>query len=196
MPIPLSSASQARPARAMGLWQPARMRQLAGLILATALPLGGPAALKAQDLVGCQLIEGALQCVPGVTGTPQQQIRILRGEIGADQQLEGAVEQQIDGLRRLELQGEARVGSLLQATIVADGQAALAASQYHWYRLAPGRNHWELIAEASGPSYQPTTNDLAYEVMVVVVSETPNGTRRLASAPVGPIGVARPSITP
>lgn len=35
-------------------------------------PAGTPAA--AQDLIGCQLVGATLQCVPGVTESPQQQI--------------------------------------------------------------------------------------------------------------------------
>ena len=107
------------------------------LSVRAALPLGllllmgsGVAGLKAQDLVGCQLVEGTLQCVPGITADPQQQIKLLRQEIAGDQRIEGAVEQRIAGLNQLLLQGEARQGALLQAT--ADGLAALPPSAFHW----------------------------------------------------------------
>lgn len=162
-----------------------------GLGGAVLLALGGPTALHAQDLVGCQLQDGTLQCVPGLDATPQEQIRILRGEIAADQQLEGAVEQRIEGLKQLVLQGQARVGGLLEASLQGENAAALAAMgsalQYHWYRLAPGRSQWERIPQAQGASYSPTSNDLAYEVMVVVVRSGGGSTQRVASPAVGPV---------
>lgn len=87
--------------------------------------MGPGAGLKAQDLVGCQLVQGTLQCVPGITADPQQQIQLLRQEIAGDQQIEGAVQQRIAGLNQLLLQGEARQGALLQATATADVLASL-----------------------------------------------------------------------
>lgn len=68
------------------------------VLWALLLPLVVPTAGLGQDLVGCQLLEGTLQCVPGTTASPQQQIRILEGEIQWDQALEGAVEQGIRAL--------------------------------------------------------------------------------------------------
>ncbi len=147
----------------------------------------GISGLRAQDLVGCQLVDATLQCVPGVTADPQQQIRILRRSIDADQQLEGAVEQQVAGLEALVLQGEARQGSLLRANAL----AALPPSAFHWYRLAPGRRHWQLIEGASGPTYTLTPADVAYEVMVVVAVPTATGSQRSSSPVVGPI-MAKP----
>jgi hypothetical protein len=164
-----------------------------GAALALALALGNQAGLRAQDLVGCQLVGGTLQCVPGLDASPQQQIRVLRGEIAADQQLEGAVEQRIEGLQQLVLEGQAQVGSLLQASLQGEAAATLAAMGpelgYHWYRLAPGRSRWERIPEAQGASYTLTSNDIAYEVMVVVVRSEGGTTQRVASAPVGPVRV-------
>jgi hypothetical protein len=142
---------------------PARPRALA-LLLALAIPLAVPPAGRSQDLVGCQLVEGTLQCVPGLTANPQQQIRILEGQINRDQALEGAVEQGIAGLRQLVLRGEAREGKLLQA--------------------------WELIAGASGPSYTLRPGDVAYQVMVVVAVPSDGGSQRSASAPLGPVKAA------
>ena len=165
--------------------------------LRAALPLGllllmGPGAgLKAQDLVGCQLVQGTLQCVPGITADPQQQIRLLRQEIAGDQQIEGAAEQRIAGLNQLLLQGEARQGALLQATATAEVLAALPASAFHWYRLAPGRLHWQLIQWASGPTYGLTVEDVAYQVMLVVAVPSSGGSQRSASQVVGPV-MARP----
>jgi hypothetical protein len=68
------------------------------VLWALLLPLVVPTAGLGQDLVGCQLLEGTLQCVPGTTASPQQQIRILEGEIQRDRALEGAVEQGIRAL--------------------------------------------------------------------------------------------------
>ncbi len=137
--------------------------------------------------MGCQLVGATLQCVPGVTADPQQQIRILRQEIAGDQQLEGAVEQGVEGLDNLVLKGEARQGALLEATASAEGLAALPPGAFHWYRLAPGRRHWQLIQGASGPSYPLTSADVAYKLMVVVAVPTGAGSQRSASQVVGPI---------
>ncbi len=159
----------------------------------TLLLVTGPGVpgLKAQDLVGCQLVQGTIQCVPGITADPQQQIRLLRQEISGDQRIEGAVEQRIAGLNQLLLQGEARQGALLQATAMGDGLAALPPTAFHWYRLAPGRSNWQLIQGASGPTYALTTADVAYQVMVVVAIPTSSGSQRSVSQVVGPV-MARP----
>lgn len=160
------------------------------------MPLTGLLAaqpVRAQDLVGCQLVEGSLQCVPGLTADPQTQIRILEGKIARDQQLEGVVEQRIEGLQNLVLQGETRVGGLLQAGLAADVLSGLPDSSFHWYRRAPGRNHWELVRGASGPRYPLTSNDIAYEILLVVAVPKEGGSQRVASAPVGPIRAVPPS---
>ncbi len=151
------------------------------------LVLGPGAALRAQDLVGCQLVQGTLQCVPGITADPQQQIQLLRQEIAGDQQIEGAVEQRIAGLNQLLLQGEARQGALLQATAAAEGLTTLPPSAFHWYRLAPGTGQWQLIQGASGPTYALTTADVASQVMVVVAVPTASGSQRSVSQVVGPV---------
>ena len=74
------------------------------------------APVQAQDLVGCQLVDGQLSCVPGVSADPQAQIQALRQQISSDLQQESAVQQQINGLEQLALQGEAIAGQVLQAT--------------------------------------------------------------------------------
>jgi hypothetical protein len=145
---------------------------------------------RAQDLVGCQLLEGTLQCVPGLSADPQQQIRILEGQIRRDQALEGAVEQSIEGLRPLVLEGMAREGQLLRAQMDADFLAGLPATAFHWYRRPPGRMAWELIAGATGPTYQLRAGDVAYQVMVVVAVPVNGGSQRSASAPLGPVRAA------
>ena len=156
------------------------------LLLATGLV--GQAPSQAQDMLeGCQLVNGTLQCVPCVTADPQQQIRDLRQQISADQNLETAVEQQIAGLQQLVLQGQAAEGKLLQATLTADALAGLPPSAFHWYRLAPGSRRWVLIQQASGPSYMLTAADVNARVMVVVAVPSSGGSQRQASPPLGPV---------
>ena len=147
--------------------------------------------LQAQDLVGCQLVDGQLSCVPGVSADPQSQIRALRQQISTDLQQESAVQQQIDGLQQLELQGAAVQGQLLQATAVADALAALPPQAFHWYRRTPGASQWLLITGASGPTYVLQPEDISAQVMVVVAVTVPGGgATRQASPVVGPV---RPS---
>jgi hypothetical protein len=150
--------------------------------LALLLIASGPA--QAQDLVGCQLVGASLQCVPGVTESPQQQIRQLQQEISSELQLEGAVQQQIDGVRQLVLAGSAAVGALLTATAVADAQAALPSARY---RLQPGQSSWVLIEGAQGTSYVPAPVDIGQQLMVVAVVNQSGVVRRVASQPIGPV---------
>ncbi len=151
------------------------------------LPGSALAPVRAQDLVGCQLIDGTLQCVPGITADPQQQIRILEGTIAADQKLEGAIEQGIAGLQQLELQGEASEGKLLRAVITADALASLPPSAFHWYRRTPQDSRWLLIGGASGSTYRLQAADANARVMVVVAVPGAGGSQRAASAPIGPV---------
>ena len=170
-------------------------RSIAPLLLALLMPvpLQGPLPLKAQDMVdGCQLVDGSLQCVPGVTADPQQQIRDLNQQISADQKLETAVQQQINGLQQLVLQGQAAEGTLLQATLTADALAGLPPSAFHWYRLPAGQTRWLLIQGASGPTYVLSQQDVNARVMVVVAVPSAGGSLRQASTPVGPVNAARP----
>ena len=163
-----------------------RSRILIGLDLAAlTVPLAG----RTQDLVGCQLTDdGQLQCVPGVSADPQSQIRALRQQISTDLQLEGAVQQQINGLQQLTLAGQAAEGQLLTATLNADALAGLPPSAFHWYRLTPGSTHWVLISGASGPAYVLQPADVNARVMVVVaVSKPSGGSQRQPSRAVGPV---------
>lgn len=168
-----------------------RRSHVLSILTATALATasGAPLAGFTQDLVGCQLTDdGQLQCVPGVSADPQSQIRALRQEISADLQLQGAVQQQINGLQQLALTGQAIEGQLLQATLAADALAGLSPSAFHWYRLNPGSNRWVLIEGASGPSYRLQAVDVQARVMVVVAVPTPSGgSQRQPTKPVGPI---------
>lgn len=156
------------------------------LVLAGALALL-PQAGRGQDLVGCSLVDGQLSCVPGVSADPQAQIRALRGEIADTLAQESAVQQQIDGLQNLVLQGEALEGSLLQADLDNDQLAGLPPTAFHWYRLSPGGSHWLWISSARGPSYRLSAADVGSQVMLVVVSSSDDPPRRQASAPVGPV---------
>jgi hypothetical protein len=152
-----------------------------------ALPGLVTGAAVAQDLVGCQLVGATLQCVPGVTESPQQQIRQLQQEVSTDLQLEGAVQQQINGLQQLVLAGDVAVGAMLTATAVADAQAALPSANYHWYRLKPGQRSWVLIESANGTTYVPAPIDIGQNLMVVAVVNQNGQVKRVASTPVGPV---------
>ncbi|MFM8937186.1 MAG: hypothetical protein ACKOE9_09550 [Vulcanococcus sp.] len=142
---------------------------------------------RAQDLVGCQLVGATLQCVPGVTESPQQQILQLQQQISNNIQLEGAVQQRINGLQQLLLAGNAAVGQLLTATAVADAQAALPSAKYHWYRIQPGQRSWVLIEGAQGTTYVPAPVDIGQSVIVVAVVNENGVVKRVASKPIGPV---------
>jgi lipoprotein-anchoring transpeptidase ErfK/SrfK len=146
----------------------------------------GPSAM-AQDLVGCQLVDGTLQCIPGVTESPQQQIQQLDQQISTTIQQEAAVQQRIDGLQKLVLSGNAAVGQLLTAAAQINAQAALPQANYHWYRLKPGTRSWVLIEGANGTTYVPGTLDVGQNLMVVVVVNQNGQVKRVASTPVGPV---------
>jgi hypothetical protein len=142
---------------------------------------------NAQDMVGCQLVDGLLSCVPGVSPQPQAQINALRSQIAADIQLEGTVQQQINGLQQMVLMGQASEGQLLQATLSADVLASLQPSAFHWYKLQPGSKQWILIQGASGSTYVIKSSDVSSQVMLVVAQPTATGSLRQATPPVGPI---------
>lgn len=153
----------------------------------TALLFVQPAGAQTM-LPGCQLLNGTLQCVPGISADPQQQIVDLRQDISTDQGLENAVEQRIGALQQLVIQGQSAEGSLLQASLSADVLAGLPPNAFHWYRLAPASGRWVLIEAASGPSYLLGPNDVNGKVMLVVAVPTAGGgSLRQASGPVGPV---------
>ena len=162
---------------------------MAGVGAGLALPL----PTQAQTMLdGCQLVQGSLQCVPGVTADPQQQIRDLRQQIASDQNQENAIQQEIQGLSQLVLIGEISEGALLQANLAAgldqNPLLALPPGAFHWYRLTPGSSSWVLIPGATGPSYRLQPQDIGSQVMVVIAVPTATGSQRQPSAPVGPIG--------
>ena len=96
----------------------------------------------------------------------------------------------VDNFRRSSVLRRINEGQLLQARVDADALAGLPPSAYHWYRLAPGRMAWELIAAAAGPTYRLQPGDVAYQVMVVVAVPTDTGSQRSASVPLGPVQAA------
>lgn len=151
------------------------------------LGLGAPGAGRAQELVGCSLVNGQLACVPGVSSDPQAQIRALRGEIATTLAEESQVQQQINALQDLVLAGEVREGALLQARLATTALATLPPSAFHWYRLSPGAEQWVWIGEARGSSYTLTAADVGAEVLLVVVQVEGEQVQRHATVPVGPI---------
>lgn len=150
----------------------------------------------AQDLVGCQLVDGGLQCVPGLTASPQQQIQILQQQINRTQQLEGAVQQRIAGLQALLLQGQAVEGGLLAASAAADALASVPASAFHWYRLTPGQGRWQLIPGASGPSYAISAADVGQSILVVVALPQADGSVQRLASPATAVVISRTSLRP
>ena len=75
-----------------------------------AVPLG----VSAQGMLpGCRLDNGSLQCVPGLTASPEKQIQVLDGQIQQGLQQEGHLQQAIKGLQRFVLVGKARELSLI-----------------------------------------------------------------------------------
>jgi hypothetical protein len=161
------------------------LRRLAVLALPAAV--AGAMAAQAQDLVGCRLVGATLQCIPGVDESPQLQIKQMQQEISTDIQLEGVVQQRIDGLQQLVLNGDAAVGAALSATAIADAQAALPSADYHWYRIKPGERSWVLIEGAQGTTYVPAPVDIGQNIMVVAVVKQNGQVKRVASQPIGPV---------
>jgi hypothetical protein len=148
-------------------------------------------ALAQGMLQGCQLIDGTLQCVPGLTADPEQQIKILRRTIGADQALEAAISKERAATVQVLLSGSAVVGALLSATVSVPGGGAPAA-EFHWYRLAPDQKSWQLIPGAKGSTYVVLPADVGTQVLVVSVRGSAGSTQRISSAPIGPVTTAAP----
>ena len=149
-------------------------------------PLLTPSEAGAQGmLAGCQLIDGALQCVPGLSADPEQQIQILRRTIRADQAIESTVRAERAAVTQVLLAGPAVVGAVLTAT-VADGSAPV----YHWYRLAPADQTWRLIPEAKGATYVLSPADAGQQIMVISVSGSGGSPLRTSSNPIGPVTAA------
>jgi hypothetical protein len=158
-----------------------------------ALPTAlAPRMVLAQGMLsGCQLIDGSLQCVPGLNADPEQQIQILRRTIGADQALEAAIGKESESTEQVLLSGSAVVGAVLSATVTVKGGGA-AAPAFHWYRLAPDQRTWRLIPEAKGSTYLVVPADVGTQVMVVSVRAAGASTHRTSSTPIGPVSITAP----
>ncbi|HJN36893.1 MAG: hypothetical protein AB8E74_02675 [Prochlorococcus sp.] len=155
------------------------------LFLLAGLDLG--AALSQGMLPGCRLENGSLQCVPGLTTTPENQIQILDGEIQSEKRSAAAIKQNIAGLRHFLLAGEAERGSLLRTQLMLDGDS-IEEVHIHWYRRPADSSHWQLINNASGSRYRIGADDSNASVMAVVVVKTNAGkVLRKNSNIIGPI---------
>ncbi|MCP9872724.1 hypothetical protein [Synechococcus sp. Cruz CV-v-12] len=153
-----------------------------------AAPIVSPRAALTQGMLpGCQLVDGSLQCVPGLSADPEQQIQILRKEISLDQSLESAIGQDRGRLEQVLISGQAEVGAILRATVAGPGEGL-----FHWYRLAPTQQSWQLIPEAKGSTYLVSVTDVGNQVMVVSVTGSSGTTRRTSSIPIGPIKLPTP----
>ena len=137
-------------------------------------------------LAGCRLENGSLQCVPGLTATPQQQIQVLHGEITADQQTEGRLVQTIKGLKRFAVVGEARQRALLRAELELDA-STIDTLNILWYQRA-ANGHWQLIDSASESTYTISGDDAETWVMAVLTVTTDEGkVLKTNSNAVGPV---------
>lgn len=155
------------------------------------LMLLSPAAAHAQMMPGCRLVQGSLQCVPGLTADPQKQIQILDQEITSAEQQEGSIEQTIQGLEGIQLRGEAYEGAVLTAFLQGAMLNELAPLNYHWYQRSPGADSWVLIESASGSTFMPGNGNVGQSLMVVVTVREGDGVKRISSMPVGPIQQAK-----
>ena len=138
-------------------------------------------------LMGCQLVGGQLECVPGMDHLkPQQQIKVLKQQIDASSQRASELHAAIQTLGELELAGEAIAGQVIEARWLAAKPAGPKPTLIHWYRQ--GESGWLLIPGAVGSSYTAQPSDVGLELMAVAIVITPEGHQRVASAPLGPVG--------
>lgn len=136
--------------------------------------------------MGCQLIGGQLECVPGMDHLkPQQQINVLKQQIDATNQQASELQEAIKSLGELELAGEAIAGELIEARWLAANPGDPQPALIHWYRQ--GTSGWLLIPGAVGGRYTAQSSDVGLELMAVAIVITPEGHRRVASAPLGPV---------
>jgi hypothetical protein len=137
-------------------------------------------------LPGCRLENGSLQCVPGLSASPQKQIQVMEGQINQDVQVEGHLEQAIEGLKRFMLVGEAREGQLLKTELMLEG-ADVETLEIHWYRRN-GQGHWQLMEGISDRTYRISPEDRGDELMAVLVARSSDGSiRRISSNVIGPV---------
>lgn len=137
-------------------------------------------------LPGCRLENGSLQCVPGLSASPQKQIQVMEGQINQDVQVEGHLEQAIEGLKRFVLVGEAREGQLLKTELMLEG-ADVETVEIHWYRRN-GQGHWRLVEGISERIYRIGPEDRGDELMAVLVARSSDGSiQRISSNVIGPV---------
>ena len=137
-------------------------------------------------LMGCQLIGGQLECMPGMDHLkPQQQINVLKQQIDATNQRATELQAAIESLGELELAGEAIAGELIEARWLAANPGGPQPTLIHWYRQ--GEQGWLLIPGAVGNGYTAQPSDVGLELMAVAIVITPEGHRRVASTPLGPV---------
>ena len=160
---------------------------LMGWALAGSLLLSTTSAVRGQGMLpGCRLENGSLQCVPGLTATPQQQIEVLDGDITHDQQAEGRIVQAIAGLKRFAVVGKPRQRALLRAELAFD-DSTIETLTIHWYRRS-ANGHWQLINSASERTYVISAEDAGRSVMAVLTVTTDQGkVLKTNSNAVGPI---------
>ncbi|QNI84585.1 putative conserved secreted protein [Synechococcus sp. PROS-7-1] len=161
------------------------MIRLSPLLLV--LMAGLPAGTSAQGLLpGCRLENGSLQCVPGLTADPQQQIQVLEGQINRDVQTEGHLEQAIEGLKRFELIGEAKEGQLIKAELMLQG-GGFEEVHIHWYRRN-NQGNWQLVDNVTESTYRVGPSDRGEQLMAVLVVRTSDGkVQRISSNVLGPV---------
>ena len=148
------------------------MRTWLGVMIGGCLGLTGvlaPAVRSQGVLVGCRL-GATLQCVPGLTMTPEQQIKVLEGRIASEQQAEGTIADTIQGLKRFELSGRAAIGAVLNANLSFDPDD-FSAVQVHWYRRMPESSLWQLVGQVDERTYRISSDDLGSSVMAIVAMQ-------------------------
>ncbi len=155
--------------------------------LCLALMAGVPLGASAQGMLpGCRLENGSLQCVPGLTASPEQQIQVLDGQIDQGLQQEGRLQQTIQGLKRFLLVGEAKEGALLKAELSLQA-TDVDELDVHWYRRS-GQGNWTLVESGSGHSYRVGPQDRQDQLMAVLVVRDQDGSiKRISSNVIGPI---------
>ncbi len=146
-----------------------------------------PAVTQAQGMLpGCRLEGGSLQCVPGLTADPEQQINVLNQEVSKDIQTEGRITQTIQGLKEFVLIGEAKEGQLLKAKFDLQREQ-IKRVDIHWYQRQ-GDGHWKLVSDRSEETFRISQADRGGKVMAVMVVETSDGAvKRVSSNVIGPI---------
>ena len=110
----------------------------------------------------------------------------MEGQINQDVQVEGHLEQAIEGLKRFILVGEAREGQLLKTELMLEG-ADVETVEIHWYRRN-GQGHWRLVEGISERTYRIGPEDRGDELMAVLVARSSDSSiQRISSNVIGPV---------